>query len=521
MSALELAEPITLLFVEDDLGDQHAIKRMLKKSRLEHTCVVASTLQEAQFAFEQHSFDCILLDWNLPDGLGRDFLQSIPRTLPVILLTGEEHGVSPSDAFSWGFYDYLSKNDLTPALLARVLRYALIRHESLELDERVVAVEKLKLVGRVASGVAHEVNNPLGWLSSNLDWIKSELSLDAELSPERVELEPDALGELREVLSECKQAMERIQGTSGNLAEFAELKYKDGEQLELNAVIIKVISLLGSQLAGGNLIRTNLAPYELFFEGNPGLLVQILTHLLINAKEAIERAAPSPNHEIAITTWREGARIVLQIEDTGDGLAPFNKDEVFQPFVTHAPHKSGMGLAFVARAIDIHGGDVGFEDEERGACVKLSFPARERPKELFLTEEITETEEIGPELRILIVDKMPHMTKLFLLLAGARCEFVRTTDLSESIELLERDNDFDGVFVNVSNQEFRQSGLGWYQNLALLAPDIAKRVVICAIGDKSDNMDDFLVLSKAMLFKGPFDFTGLDPIIWHWKKHSV
>jgi hypothetical protein len=112
------------------------------------------------------------------------------------------------------------------------------------------------------------------------------------------------------------------------------------------------------------------------------------------------------------------------------------------------------------------------------------------------------------------------MTKLFLLLAGAHCEFVRVESLEESLEVLEKDTCFDGVFVNVSSSEFQQHGLSWYQNLAMMMPAVATRIVVCSVGDSSQQLEDFLVMSKAMLFKGPFNFSGLDPIIWHWKMLS-
>lgn len=519
MTGLDFIRPINILIVEDDDGDQHVIKRMLERSGLRCSFEIAPTLREAQRALERSTFDCILLDWHLPDGLGRDFLQSVPRALAVVLLTGAEEEVFPADAFSWGIHDYLSKNDLTPSLLARVLRYALIRQESLKLDERIVHSERLRLVGRVASGVAHEINNPLAWLTSNLSFIESQHALAKGVNSDRVELDVEDTSETLEMLRECVQAMERIQSTSRNLRDFAQLSHKEGEVIGVNRLVRKAVELVSfKSLVPYHLIDLRLSPDEHFFEGNVGVMLQVITHVLVNASEAIDRAAPGALHKINVSTWREGARVILEVKDTGDGIAPFTMDDVFQPFVTNDPKKSGMGLAFVARAVDVYGGDVDFDDSERGVCIQLSFLAREQPKEIVDTIKFEEPQDFETELRVLVVDKAPHMTKLFLLLAGSRCDFVRTTHLCESLEVLARDNDFDGVFVNVPNREFRERGFGWYQQMAALAPDIAKRVVICATGSQPDHMDEFLVLSKAMLFKGPFDFTGIDPIIWHWKR---
>jgi len=516
---------VSVLVVEDEPGDQHVIKRMLGRLGISRLSIV-STIEEAKALVREELFDCALLDWNLPDGLGRDFLASASSRLPVILLTGTEQEISPLEAFSLGSHDYINKNELTLHLLERTIEHALIRQQRSRVKAGLVDAERLRLVGRIASGVAHEVNNPLAWLTSNMDFLTSILGTNrlSARTDNRLVLTAEQANETRELLEECRQAMVRIQNTSKTLLDFAELKDERSETLELNAVVALALEVSSPQLADTIPVSVNMAPELLLFEGNEGLITQSLTAVLLNAGQAIRRADKEPGHQITVSTHAEDGFVRVRIKDTGDGIDPSMREHAFQPFVTSAPDKSGMGLAFVARAIALHDGDVCFLDEEHGACIQFSFAQVLDGAPREFTSEFADTVEVDPEpepeLRILVIDSRPHMTKLFLLLAGAHCEFVRVDSLEESIRTLEKDTYFDGVFVNVSSAEFRVGGMAWYQKLAMLMPGVAQRVVICSVGDRSRYMDDFLVMSRAMLFKGPFDFEGLDPIIWHWKKLS-
>ena len=106
---MEALDKLSVLVIEDEPGDQHIIRHMLKKLEVSKISIV-STIEAAKALVHEEIFDCALLDWNLPDGFGREFLLSVSGRLPVILLTGDEEEVSPSDAFALGSHDYINKN---------------------------------------------------------------------------------------------------------------------------------------------------------------------------------------------------------------------------------------------------------------------------------------------------------------------------------------------------------------------------------------------------------------------------
>lgn len=511
---MHLLKRLSVLIVEDDPVDLRIIKRMLESLDV-YRIVSVSTLEAAiDVAHEEH-FGCVLLDWNLPDGDGRAFLNSAPATMPVILLTGATQNVSPLDAFTLGSLDYINKNEITPPLLEKALRHSVIRQDRVNLNQNLVNVERFALVGRIAAGVAHEINNPLAWLVANIDFLGPIFGQGDPL-PQRLTLDASQVVDARELLEECQQAMSRIKNTSKTLLEFAELKHDKTEPLELNTLVSRVLDEDARFLEDTKL---RLTPRELWFEGSEALVAQSLTHILANAKQAIERAKPDAQHEIRISTHEDDGHVYVSVEDTGDGVAPSMRAHAFQPFVSHDPSRSGMGLAFVARTATIHNGTVQFLDVGSGAHIQMSFPKPEQTWEQDLTQERDDTREEARKCRVLVIDSKPHITKLLLLAAKVDCEFVRTESLKRSLEILEQDTCFDGVFVNVSLLEFEREGMDWYQRLALRMPGVAQRVVVCSVGVPPNCMDDFLLVSKALLFKGPFDFNGLDPIIWHWKKY--
>lgn len=504
---------MTILVVEDDEGDLHITKRMLERLDVSDV-LIASSIEEARAIVDRKHVDGVLLDWNLPDGFGSAFLEAIGVDVPVVLLIGDCHQITPVDAFSLGALDYIDKNELSPALLGQALRHAVIRHKQTN-RRNVHDAERFAALGGIASGVAHEINNPLAWLTSNMEFLNDMFGV-ADVAPDALRIfSAGESEEMLEVLLECREAMARIKDTSRVLHELADFEEGGRKPLDLNTLVAIAIEN-DHRLARSASVKVQSAPGSLMFQGNKGLVLQALSCVLLNAVEAIERARPAREHELVISTHDEGAHISVRISDTGDGIPQAVRGRLFQPFVSHDPKRNGMGLAFVARAIELHGGEVEALDTEVGACIRMTLPRHENAA--YHERARHEREEQVFDLRILIIDNHPHMTKLFRLLAGTYGQFVRVDGLNESLQRIEHDTAFDGVFVNVSMAEFQQNGMEWYQRFASVMPDAARRLVICSIGERLHRLEGFFTGTGAVFFTGPFDFTGLSPLIWHWKK---
>lgn len=284
-----------------------------------------------------------------------------------------EQEVSPLDAFTLGSLDYINKSELTLPLLEKALRHSVIRQDCVDLNQSLINAERFALIGQIATGVAHEINNPLAWLVANTDFLRSFFREGNPL-PQKITLDASQAADVRELLEECRQAMSRIQRASKTLLELAEFKHGNTEQLELNTLVSKTLESETYFLGSAPLVSVYLAPRELWFEGSEALVIQSLAHILANAKQAIERAPPAAKHEIRISTHEDDKHVYVSVDDTGNGIAPSIKAHVFQPFVSHDPSRSGMGLAFVAKTATILNGNVRFLDGDGGTRIQMSFP---------------------------------------------------------------------------------------------------------------------------------------------------
>ncbi len=222
-------------------------------------------------------------------------------------------------------------------------------------------VERLVLVGQLASGVAHEVNNPLAFVKSNLHYLEREL-LEEDGPPDK--------GELRELLDETRQGVLRIQQIIMDLRRFAQegdVATEPGSSAEAIEEARRMASVRLRSLG------------EVVVDVTPGLpevrlgqryLVQVLVNLLLNAADAVEEAVPPRRARIGVRARRVEGGVRLEVEDNGAGIAPEVLPRLFEPFFpTRPPGKgTGLGLALCHDYVARTGGTLTAENRPEGGA---------------------------------------------------------------------------------------------------------------------------------------------------------
>ncbi|MFY0566774.1 sensor histidine kinase [Archangium lansingense] len=230
-------------------------------------------------------------------------------------------------------------------------------------------VERLVLVGQLAAGVAHEVNNPLAFVKSNLGFIEQELLREGE---------PLDRAELREVLSETRQGVLRIQQIVADLRRFSREEDRDKaeqglvedavrEAKRLASVRLRSLGELSSEVPSG------MPPVRL----GQRQLVQVLVNLLLNAADAVEMAVPARRAHIVVRVGRVDGAVRLEVEDNGSGIPPEVASRLFEPFFTTKPpgKGTGLGLALCREYVRRAGGTLTGENRsEGGARFVLTLP---------------------------------------------------------------------------------------------------------------------------------------------------
>ena len=223
--------------------------------------------------------------------------------------------------------------------------------------------EKMAALGTLSAGIAHEMNNPLGIITTRI-----EVML---LEAEGQHLPPQVVEDLQ-VLYRASQRVARI---AASLRSFARQSPGERGAVDLNAVVEETLLLMQKPLATDNIrIFTTLAAGLPPMHGDANALHQVLMNLLTNAREAMTGGGEI---HVETTTMPERAGwIRLTIRDTGPGIPADALSRIFDPFFTTKHRGTGLGLSVTYGIIQDHGGQVDVTSPPGGGTAfKLSFPA--------------------------------------------------------------------------------------------------------------------------------------------------
>ena len=267
-----------------------------------------------------------------------------------------------------------------------------------ETQQQLLQAEKMASVGQLAAGVAHEINNPIGFVSSNLSTLKDYLSLFQILldmakklhSDESIEAlkarvdelqafyaqhDLDFIGEdVGPLIEESAEGLQRVSEIVKDLKIFSRIDSEESRRYDLNHCLNTTLTMVNNKLKYICKVEKQFADLpKVYF--NLGKLTQVFTNLLINAGQAIE--ATGKQGVISISTKQEGDFVKVRIQDTGCGISQENLDKLFNPFFTTKPEGqgTGLGLSITYGIIQEHGGQIQVSSTPgEGSIFELALP---------------------------------------------------------------------------------------------------------------------------------------------------
>ena len=262
---------------------------------------------------------------------------------------------------------------------------ARVQAQVAELEERqqmLYEAEKLASVGQLAAGMAHEINNPLGFVRSNLGSFKSYLDQFAQLKARLAEgeaawqaLDLDfLLADGDDLLAECTHGLDRIARIVSDLKSFSNIDRPIDEYADLNNCLRHAASVMETQLPPGINLALDLLPLPNLI-CLPGHLNQLFFNLIRNAVQAIEDAA-RPG-VVRISSFADEAGITIRIHDDGKGMTAEQCARAFQPFYTTRTvgMGAGLGLTTARNIVLAHSGRIDLDSTPNvGTTVTLFFP---------------------------------------------------------------------------------------------------------------------------------------------------
>jgi hypothetical protein len=223
--------------------------------------------------------------------------------------------------------------------------------------------EKLAALGTLAAGLAHEMNNPIGIMSSRIEVMLLE---GTELP-----------GEVREDLKVLHRQTQRVARITQGLLSFARRSSHTRAPVDLNYIVRETVLLVESQIAkAGVRLNVDLAPELPAVLGDADALQQVVLNLVTNARDAL-----AGDGDIGILTRLRAPDVVeLVVADTGPGIAPEDLPRLFDPFFTTKPAGTGLGLSITDGIVHEHSGTIDVESSPgRGTRFIVTFPALVAP----------------------------------------------------------------------------------------------------------------------------------------------
>jgi len=207
--------------------------------------------------------------------------------------------------------------------------------------------ERLALVGTMAAQVAHEVRNPLGSITLNLDLIQKEITLLTEGGGHSSD-------ESRQLVFEMREEIQRIQRVLEEYLQFARLPKPQLREIKLNELLGQKLDFMHGEFEKARVKPlTHFDPAAGVVRADAEQLWQATLNLIRNSLEAM-----ADGGELTIGTWREGGWVRLRVTDTGKGMSEEHQKKVFAPFFTTKLTGTGLGLALVQQIATEHGGRV-------------------------------------------------------------------------------------------------------------------------------------------------------------------
>jgi len=244
--------------------------------------------------------------------------------------------------------------------------------ERKEAQAKLVLSERMASLGTLAGGVAHEVNNPLAYVLSNLKFATEELSRpEAPAAP--------WLLEVRQAMAEALHGAERVRSIVQDLHAFARPSHEPGP-VDVHQMLDLAVNMAASEIRyRARLVKDYGAVPPV--RNDQSRLSQVALNLLINAAQAIPDGSPG-DHRIRVATRTDAAgRAVVEIEDTGCGIPPEHRSRLFEPFfTTRAVGKgTGLGLSICHGIVSSLGGEISFETEVgKGSTFRVALPIAAR-----------------------------------------------------------------------------------------------------------------------------------------------
>ena len=207
-----------------------------------------------------------------------------------------------------------------------------------QMEEAMRRSDRLAAVGKLAAGLAHEIRNPLASMCGSIELLGNA---------------PGIAEQDRRLMQIVLREGERLESLVRNFLSFARPTAPQLTPVDASALLDELLAVFGHDARARGLQLSAAIEPGILVRGDTGQLKQVLWNLVTNASDACERGG-----RLQVRLGRAGGRAVLEVEDSGQGIAPEDLSRIFDPFFTTKERGTGLGLAIVHRIVEAHGGRI-------------------------------------------------------------------------------------------------------------------------------------------------------------------
>jgi signal transduction histidine kinase/CheY-like chemotaxis protein len=386
------------------------------------------------------------------------------------------------------------------------------RPEALAEVERAISrralADRLTSVSALAGGVAHELNNPLAYVTANLAFLAERTARVADLlsGAPRTPEDADLVTDLLDATREARAGAERMRTIVRDLSTFARADDARPRPVDLRPLLDSCLNVAWGELRKRAQLVRDLAPVAPVL-GDEARLSQVFLNLVLNAVQSISGGRPE-EHQIRVSTRTlPDGRVAVEVQDTGGGIAPDHLPRIFDPFfTTKEPGRgTGLGLSICHAVISSLGGRIDVESTVgKGSTftvVLVPAAGEEARKAGFPSPPPAPR-----RARILVVDDEPLVgTVLRRTLSEHEVTVVQSA--RAALERLGAGERYDVVLSDLLMPEM--SGMELYREVAARDPDLARRFVFLTGGAFTPAARAFLEQEQVEWVEKPFEAASL------------
>ena len=515
------SRPLRVLIVEDVEQDAVLLVRELEGGGFDVTSERVDSHAAMKESLTRQTWDLVISDYAMPRFSAPHALRLVQELLldmPFIIVSGTAGEDTAIESIHAGAHDFMVKGRLARLVpvIERELREAALRAETRKREQQLLIADRMASIGVLAAGVAHEINNPLATLMANLSYATEQLSgLSRELPPSEAARLEARVDEVKEPLRDAVEALDRVRQIVRDLKVFSRTDDTAPSVVDVHRVMESSLRLGFTELRNRAKVICDFGEVPLV-SANEGKLGQIFLNLLVNAAQAMPEGRGDRN-ELHIKTRSDREEVVIEVRDTGSGIAPEILPRIFDPFFTTKPVGvgTGLGLAICHRLVGAMNGHLSVESEVgKGSLFRVTL------RVAGLTELARVSSQPSPapistgpgrQGRVLVVDDEPMLSNVLKRMLMEEHQVTVVLSSEEALELLSRGERYDVIMSDLMMPEM--TGMDLFAEVRRLDPPQAERMVFMTGGAFTPLARDFLENVPNQRIEKPFEMADVRALV--------